>query len=129
MLIVTHNIEIAATLPDNIGMLYRRDLIAFGPREVLLTSDQPAVAQFLHGTTRGPVGMAEEKDGAELAGGPVLTLAFDMPEQMMPSPGLPERAGARRHHARVMARLNELPVSAREAIVARRAGPPPSPTL
>ncbi|WP_303629908.1 ABC transporter ATP-binding protein [Actinomadura madurae] len=40
MLIVTHNIDIAATVPDNIGMLYRRDLIAFGPREALLTSDE-----------------------------------------------------------------------------------------
>ncbi|MFI0350863.1 ABC transporter ATP-binding protein [Actinomadura sp. 9N407] len=127
MLIVTHNIEIAATLPDNIGMLYRRDLIAFGPRELLLTSDQPAVAQFLHGGARGPIGMAEETDGAEHA--VVRTLTFDIPGQMVPSPGLPERAGARRHHARVMARLNDLPVSAREAIVARRAGPPPSPTL
>ncbi|MFD0537351.1 hypothetical protein ACFQY7_29965 [Actinomadura luteofluorescens] len=67
MLIVTHNIDIAATVPDNIGMLYRRDLIAFGPREALLTSDELAVLQFLHGDTRGPIGMSEEKDAALLA--------------------------------------------------------------
>src|SRR6201998_4116837 len=42
MLIVTHNISIARTIPDNIGMLYRRELVMFGPREVLLTSTDPA---------------------------------------------------------------------------------------
>ncbi|MBO0883583.1 MAG: ATP-binding cassette domain-containing protein, partial [Mycobacterium sp.] len=49
MLIVTHNIEIASTVPDNIGMLFLRNLVTFGPREILLTSDEPVVAQFLRG--------------------------------------------------------------------------------
>ncbi|MBO2457558.1 ABC transporter ATP-binding protein [Actinomadura violacea] len=123
MLIVTHNIEIAATLPDNIGMLYRRDLVAFGPRELLLTSDQPAVAQFLHGSTLGPIGMAEEKDDAELARTPG-TRTFDIPDQLRPSPGLPDRQGAHRHHARVMAELHRLPASARNAITAKLTDPP-----
>lgn len=37
ILIVTHNINIARTVPDNIGMLFRKQLVMFGPREVLLT--------------------------------------------------------------------------------------------
>ena len=43
ILIVTHNINIARTVPDNMGMLFRRHLVMFGPREVLLTSDEPVV--------------------------------------------------------------------------------------
>ena len=39
ILIVTHNINIARTVPDNMGMLFRKHLVMFGPREVLLTSD------------------------------------------------------------------------------------------
>ena len=38
ILIVSHNINLARTVPDNIGMLFRRQLVMFGPREVLLTS-------------------------------------------------------------------------------------------
>ena len=30
-------------------MLFRRQLVMFGPREVLLTSDEPVVQQFLNG--------------------------------------------------------------------------------
>jgi phospholipid/cholesterol/gamma-HCH transport system ATP-binding protein len=62
ILIVTHNINVARTVPDNLGMLYRRELVMFGPREVLLTSDEPVVRQFLNGQRHGPIGMAEEKD-------------------------------------------------------------------
>jgi len=61
-LIVTHNIELARTVPDNIGMLYRKHLVTFGPREELLNSDEPVVRQFLHGRTDGPIGMSEESD-------------------------------------------------------------------
>src|SRR5580692_11247727 len=39
ILIVTHDIQIARTVPHNIGMLFRGNLVMFGPREVLLTSD------------------------------------------------------------------------------------------
>src|SRR5207248_675622 len=67
ILIVTHNINIARTVPDNIGMLYRKELVMFGPREVLLTSDEPAVRQFLNGSRFGPIGMSEEKDATTMA--------------------------------------------------------------
>jgi phospholipid/cholesterol/gamma-HCH transport system ATP-binding protein len=65
--IVTHNINVARTVPDNIGMLFRKHLVMFGPREVLLTSDEPVVGQFLNGRRIGPIGMSEEKDEATMA--------------------------------------------------------------
>ncbi|HEY5335103.1 MAG TPA: ATP-binding cassette domain-containing protein, partial [Mycobacteriales bacterium] len=65
-LIVTHDINTARTLPDNIGLLYRRQLAMFGPRLQLLTSSEPVVRQFLNGRQEGPIGMAEEKDAALL---------------------------------------------------------------
>ena len=66
-LIVTHDINTARTVPDNIGLLYRRHLAMFGPREMLLSSNEPVVRQFLNAQRQGPIGMAEEKDAAELA--------------------------------------------------------------
>ena len=67
ILIVTHNINIARTVPDNMGMLFRKRLVMFGPREVLLTSEEPVVRQFLNGRRIGPIGMSEEKDEATMA--------------------------------------------------------------
>ena len=66
-LIVTHDIGTARTVPDNLGMLFRRELVMFGPREVLLTSEEPVVKQFLNGRREGPIGMSEEKDSAQVA--------------------------------------------------------------
>src|SRR5258707_11814977 len=34
VLIVTHDINTARTVPDNIGLLFRRELVMFGPREM-----------------------------------------------------------------------------------------------
>jgi phospholipid/cholesterol/gamma-HCH transport system ATP-binding protein len=65
-LIVTHDINTARTVPDNIGLLYRRHLAMFGPREMLLSSNEPDVRQFLNAQREGPIGMAEEKDAGEL---------------------------------------------------------------
>jgi phospholipid/cholesterol/gamma-HCH transport system ATP-binding protein len=122
MLIVTHNLDIAATVPDNMGMLFRRELVAFGPRELLLTSDVPVVRQFLSGRRAGPIGMSEEKDEATLA-----REALDAPDevapttivpQLEPSPGLPPRQAVQRRRARVLSMWDELPLSARQAIKA-----------
>ncbi|MGP4022240.1 ABC transporter ATP-binding protein [Actinomadura sp. 3N407] len=128
MLIVTHNIEIAATVPDNIGMLYRRDLIAFGPREAVLTSDEPAVAQFLHGDPRGPIGMSEEKDATALAAeaaaataaAPRRRRSIEIPPQLRPTAGMPPRRGEQRHAQRVDAMLPSLSHPAQQAIWAGR---------
>jgi ABC-type transporter Mla maintaining outer membrane lipid asymmetry ATPase subunit MlaF len=65
-LIVTHDINTARTVPDNIGLLFRRELVMFGPREMLLSSDEPVVRQFLNARKVGPIGMSEEKDVSEL---------------------------------------------------------------
>jgi phospholipid/cholesterol/gamma-HCH transport system ATP-binding protein len=127
MLIVTHNIDIAATVPDNIGMLFRRNLVMFGPREVLLTSEEPVVAQFLGGRRVGPIGMSEEKDAATMAAEQLLLErnggeADDEAErglarQLQPTPGLPPRAAVQRRQERVRSMLPGLPPSAREAIL------------
>jgi len=66
-LIVTHDINTARTVPDNIGLLFRRNLTMFGPREMLLSSQEPVVKQFLNAKREGPIGMSEEKDAAALA--------------------------------------------------------------
>jgi phospholipid/cholesterol/gamma-HCH transport system ATP-binding protein len=91
MLIVTHDVNTARTVPDNIGLLYRRHLAMFGPREMLLSSQEPVVRQFLNARRQGPIGMAEEKDAAELEAekdedeGPPLP---PIPPQMLPSSGV-----------------------------------------
>ena len=91
MLIVTHDINTARTVPDNIGLLYRRHLAMFGPREMLLSSQEPVVRQFLNARRQGPIGMAEEKDAAELAAereeGEELPPLPPIPPQITPSSG------------------------------------------
>lgn len=123
MLIVTHNLDIAATVPDNMGMLFCRNLVTFGPREVLLTSEEPVVAQFLSGRREGPIGMSEEKDAATLAmeqlNSPVAAVSSPprrVVPQLEPSPGLPARQAVLRRKLRVMAMLDELPPAARRAV-------------
>ena len=61
-IVVTHDIATAKQVADYIGMLYRRNLIKFGPAREMFTSDIPVVRQFLSGDTEGPIGMSEEKD-------------------------------------------------------------------
>jgi phospholipid/cholesterol/gamma-HCH transport system ATP-binding protein len=104
-LIVTHDIASARVVPDNIGLLFRRELVMFGPRERLLTSDEPVVRQFLNGRMQGPIGMAEEKDAAlveqELAelgdganghrggNGGEYASAAAISTRLLPGPGVP----------------------------------------
>jgi phospholipid/cholesterol/gamma-HCH transport system ATP-binding protein len=126
ILIVTHNIQLARTVPDNIGMLYRGELVMFGPRELLLTSDKPVVAQFLHGRRHGPIGMSEEKDEATVAaeqgwygdaaepGEEPLAVV----PQLEPTPGLPVRQAAARRRDRVLQMLPQLDPVAQQNILA-----------
>ena len=53
-LIVTHDVNTARTVPDNIGLLYHKHLAMFGPREMLLSSEEPVVRQFLNAQRVGP---------------------------------------------------------------------------
>ena len=92
-LIVTHDINTARTVPDNIGLLYHKHLAMFGPREMLLSSEEPVVAQFLNAQTVGPIGMSEEKDADELASeqGIEMPPLPPIPRQLEPSDGRPRR--------------------------------------
>lgn len=90
-LIVTHDINTARTVPDNIGLLYHKHLAMFGPREMLLTSTEPVVAQFLNAQRVGPIGMSEEKDADELAAEASIAMPALPPValQLEPSDGRP----------------------------------------
>ena len=92
-LIVTHDINSTRTVPDNIGLLYHRHLAMFGPREMLLSSEEPVVRQFLNAQTIGPIGMSEEKDADELASerGQELPPLPPIPLQLGTSDGAPRR--------------------------------------
>ncbi|GAA4713181.1 ABC transporter ATP-binding protein [Phytohabitans rumicis] len=91
-LIVTHDINTARTVPDNIGLIYHGHLAMFGPREMLLSSVEPVVRQFLNAQRVGPIGMAEEKDAdelrAEAESGVELPPLPPIPHQLRPSNGL-----------------------------------------
>ena len=67
-IVVTHDIATAKQVADYIGMLYRRNLVKFGPAREMFTSDIPVVRQFLSGDTEGPIGMSEEKDSVKQDG-------------------------------------------------------------
>jgi phospholipid/cholesterol/gamma-HCH transport system ATP-binding protein len=68
IIIVTHHIDTARTIPDYIGLIFARKLVMFGTRDEMFESKKSVVRQFLTGSTDGPIGMSEEKDAAE--GGP-----------------------------------------------------------
>ena len=113
-------------MPDNIGMLFRRNLVMFGPREVLLTSEEPVVQQFLQGRRIGPIGMSEEKDTAQMEaemaelkkqGGSAESEDSFIDPQILPTDGLGERAAVRRRKDRVMQTLHTLPEKAQTAIL------------
>ena len=93
-LIVTHDINTARTVPDNIGLLYHKHLAMFGPREMLLSSEEPVVRQFLNAQTVGPIGMSEEKDANELEAEKDMDMPPlpPIPMQLEPSNGVPRRS-------------------------------------
>ncbi len=92
-LIVTHDINTARTVPDNIGLLFHKHLAMFGPREMLLSSEEPVVRQFLNAQRVGPIGMSEEKDADELAAeeGQETPPLPPIPMQIEPSNGIKRR--------------------------------------
>jgi phospholipid/cholesterol/gamma-HCH transport system ATP-binding protein len=119
ILIVTHDIQIARTVPDNLGMLYNTRLVMFGPREVLLTSDDPVITQFVNGRINGPIGMHEEKDlGAADQAAWSENRPIGIVPQLEPSPGLPVRQAVFRRSQRVLDLLPSLPHEAQTEILA-----------
>src|ERR1700752_1391679 len=103
ILIVTHNINIARTVPDNMGMLFRKHLVMFGPR-------------------LGPIGMSEEKDESTMAEEQAMVDAGHhdggveeiqgVPPQIQATPGLPGRQAVGRRQARVREMMHTLPPAA-----------------
>ena len=75
------------------GVLFQ-DGAMFGPREMLLSSEEPVVRQFLNAQRVGPIGMSEEKDADELASeeGQELPPLPPIPYQQEPSNGIPRRS-------------------------------------
>ena len=65
IVIVTHHIDTARTIPDYIGLIFARKLVKFGTRDEMFNSKEAVVRQFLTGSTEGPIGMSEEKDAGE----------------------------------------------------------------
>src|SRR5687767_9085071 len=63
--VVTHHIPTARNIADYLALLFRRNLVMMGPKQELLDSEKPVVRQFLRGSTRGPIGMSEEKDASD----------------------------------------------------------------
>ena len=108
-LIVTHDINTARTVPDNIGLLYHKHLAMFGPREMLLSSEEPVVRQFLNAQRVGPIGMSEEKDADELEAEKDQDLPPlpPIPLQLEPTNGMPRRS--QRTAGRVVPRATASP--------------------
>ncbi len=60
--IISHNIESVKRTADNMGLLFRSGLVAFGPSHEMLSSRDPIISQFLAGSPEGPIGMDEMSD-------------------------------------------------------------------
>src|SRR5579875_429760 len=57
------NSSLGSTAPENIGVLFGHKLVMFGPREVLLTSGEPAVRQLVNGRRTDPIEMRSKRRG------------------------------------------------------------------
>ena len=94
-LIVTHDINTARTVPDNIGLLYHKHLAMFGPREMLLSSEEPVVRQFLNAQTIGPdrhVGGEGRRRAGRRVGPGAARRCRPSPSSCATSDGTPRRA-------------------------------------
>jgi phospholipid/cholesterol/gamma-HCH transport system ATP-binding protein len=93
-LIVTHDINTARSVPDNIGLIYHGHLAMFGPTRWALRNWRTTGSVLDSNISRGPIGMTEEKDADELAAelGLELPSLPPIPRQLQPSNGLRRRA-------------------------------------
>jgi len=55
--LVTHDMLSARRIGEYIALLWKGKIVANGPADELFSSDDPFVRQFLHGESRGPLGM------------------------------------------------------------------------
>jgi phospholipid/cholesterol/gamma-HCH transport system ATP-binding protein len=66
--IITHNIQSVMRTADYLGVLFRSNLVKFGSKEEMTTTDNQIIRQFLAGRPDGPIGMDEMADGDDRAG-------------------------------------------------------------
>ena len=129
-MVVTHDIATARRVADYIGLLYRRNLVQFGPAKDMFESDIPVVKQFLAGDTEGPIGMSEEKDATKAQSTSGRTAQET--EEMERAAGAPDGDG-RRPHAEEGRHTEEIePVRVPrdgDGQTPRRPPPPPPPPL
>jgi len=57
MIVVTHNVKLAAIVADHVSLLWRGQVVAAGPAERIWGSDDPFVRQFLAAESAGPLTM------------------------------------------------------------------------
>jgi phospholipid/cholesterol/gamma-HCH transport system ATP-binding protein len=124
--IVTHDMNTTTMLADNIGVIFRQQLVMFGARELVLSSSDPVVAQFMQGSRFGPIGMSEERDSAgRPITDPVAPENLPLPKirpQIKPTNGQP-RHGEDTRLARVREVMPHLPADMRRAIEESLANP------
>jgi len=63
--IISHNIESVKRTAHYLGLLFRSNLVGFGPKEAMTTSNVPVIEQFLAGRPEGPISMDEMADAEE----------------------------------------------------------------
>ena len=93
-LIVTHDINTARTVPDNIGLLYHRTWRCSVRARCCSAPRSRSSASSSTPRRVGPIGMSEEKDADELAAekGQELPPLPPIPLQLEPSNGIPRRS-------------------------------------
>jgi phospholipid/cholesterol/gamma-HCH transport system ATP-binding protein len=57
--IITHNIPSVMRVAEYMGVLFRSGLVQFAAKDVMSTSGNPIIKQFLSGRAKGPIGMDE----------------------------------------------------------------------
>ncbi len=77
--IITHNIESVKRTADYVGMLFRSNLVGFGPTPDLVESDEPLLKQFFSGSAHGPIGMDEMVDAEGVDPDDLLRVAVPGP--------------------------------------------------
>ena len=68
--IITHNITSVNRVADYLGVLFRSNLVAFGPKDEMNRSKDPVIQQFLAGRSNGPIGMDEMAENGETSTAP-----------------------------------------------------------
>jgi phospholipid/cholesterol/gamma-HCH transport system ATP-binding protein len=66
---ITHSMESARKIGDRIALIFQGKIVASGPPEEFLKSDNPMVRQFVEGRAEGPMTQAESVHADAATGG------------------------------------------------------------